>query len=226
MFLAWIPAYPQEASKLAAEKSTFNFGTVMEGININVNFTVLNRGSREAQIREIRTFAACVEVRPHTKRNLAPGERIKLEFIFQSLGYGGANVDKHIEIHYNNKKFSPLKLSVKGKVLPLESFQAPIGELTYNFFVLVDVSPPEHFIKEHIIGAISVPYENIDKWAADVSKSISDELIIYLYSEDGKKSDEAVKRLRKKGYVQYISIVGGLKEWKNQNGKKFLISGK
>jgi len=149
-----------------------------------------------------------------------------LDYIFQSLGYGGASVNKHIEIHYNNRKLSPLKLKVKGKVLPLESFQAPLGELTYNFFVLVDIRSPERFIKEHIIGAINVPHEKIDKWASDVSKSISDELIIYLYSEEGQKSDEAAKRLREKGYAHFISIVGGLKEWKNQNGKKFLISGK
>jgi len=135
-------------------------------------------------------------------------------------------VDKHIEIHYNNKKLSPLKLKVKGKVLPLEAFQAPLGELTYNFFVLVDIRSPERFTKEHIIGAINVPHEKIDQWASDVSRSISDELIIYLYSEIGQKSDEAAKRLREKGYGQYISIVGGLEEWKNRMGKKFLIPGK
>ena len=225
-FLSMMPIYPKEWPNLTTKEATFNIGEVREGINVEVRFTVVNRGNKEARIREIRTFAACVQARPITKRKLAPGESLTLDYIFQSLGYGGASVDKHIEIHYNHKKLSPLKLMVKGKVLPLETFQAPLGELTYNFFVLVDIRSTERFTKEHIIGAINVPYEKIEQWASEVSRSISDELIIYLYCEIGQKSDEAAKRLREKGYGHFISIVGGLKEWKNQMGKKFLIPGK
>jgi rhodanese-related sulfurtransferase len=226
LFLFITAAFPKEASELAAEKSTFNFGEVQEGINVEVSFVVVNKGTQEARIREVRTFAACVEARPITKRKLAPGESLSLDYFFQSLGYGGAAVNKHIEIHYNNRKLSPLKLKVKGEVLPLESFQAPLGEMTYNFFVLVDIRSPERFAEEHIIGAINVPYQKIDQWVADVSKSISNELIIYLYSEDGQRSDEVAEELKEKGYAHFISIVGGLKEWKNQMGKKFLIPGK
>lgn len=212
--------------KLTAQQSYFDFGSIREGMNITVSFKITNTGTDEVQIREVRTFAACVRKRPLTKRNLAPGESIELEYIFQSLGYGGVSVDKQIEIYYNNANLSPLKLSVRGRVLPLESYQAPMGELTYNFFVLVDLRSPEHFVKEHIIGAINVPYERIAEWASTMTKRISEELIIYLYSEDGKKSDEAAMMLRNKGFSQYLSIIGGLKEWKNQNGKKFIVSGK
>ena len=217
---------PPEEPELVAEESTFDFGTVREGVNVPVSFTVSNRGSKEVIIQEVRTFAACVERRPLAKRTLSPGGKIHLEYIFESLGYGGATLNKKIEIHYNNRRLSPLKLNVRGKVLPLGSYQAPLGELTYNFFVLVDIRPPESFVKEHIIGAINVPIENIQRWASEAAESISDELIIYLYSEEGKESDKAAEMLRAKGYSQYISIVGGLKEWKNQNGRKFLISGK
>lgn len=225
ILLALVSA-PREEPELAAEKLTFDFGTVMEGMNVPVNFTVVNRGSGEAHIQQVRTFAACVEARPPSKHTLAPKEKIQLEYIFESLGYGGATLNKQIEIHYNNRKLSPLKLNVRGKVLPLERHQAPLGELTYNFFVLVDTRPQESYTKEHIIGAINVPLENIPRWASEVRKSISDELIIYLYSEDGTESDNAAKMLRAKGHSQYLSIVGGLKEWKNQNGRKFLVSGK
>jgi len=225
IFLILVSA-PREAPELIPEKSIFDFGTVREGLNVQVNFTVVNRGSKEVRIEQIRTFAACVEARPPSKHTLAPGEKILLEYIFESLGYGGATLNKQIEIHYNNQKLSPLKLNVRGKVLPLESHQAPLGELTYNFFVLIDIRQPDSYAKEHIIGAVNVPFENIHQWASEVAKSVSDELIIYLYSEDGKESDKAAAMLRAKGYSQYLSIVGGLKEWKNQNGKKFLISGK
>ncbi len=216
----------QEAPELTAEKTTSSLGTIREGINVPVSFKVFNGGTKVVHIQHIRTFAACVEARPLAKRTLSPGDSLILEYIFESLGYGGASVNKHIEIHYNNKKLSPLKLNIRGKVLPLEAFQAPIGEMTYNFFVLVDIRPPEKYIKEHIIGAINVPYNILTEWAEEVAKSISKELVIYLFSEVGQESDTAARMLREKGYSQYISIVGGLKEWKNQMGRKFLVSGK
>lgn len=226
LFFISLPPSFLQAQELTADRLTFDFGTIQEGTNVSVNFTVLNKSSKKAQLKEIRTFAACVEARPLGQPSLAPGERIALDFIFQSLGYGGAVVDKTIEIHYDNPSLSPLKLKVKGKVLALEPYQAPIGEMTYNFFVLVDVRQPESFVKEHILGAINVPWAAIDQWVSEVSKSLSAELIIYLYCEDGTESDRTAARLRKKGYSQFISLVGGLKEWKNQLGKKFLVSGK
>jgi len=226
LFLSQPTAFSQEVPELAADKLTFDFGTIREGTNARVTFTIINTGAKEVQIREIRTFSACVEARPLAQRNLAPGKKLTLEYIFESLGYGGASVNKSIEIHYNNNKLSPLRLNVKGKVLSLEPYQAPLGELTYNFFVLIDIRSEQSFAQEHIIGAINIPFEKIDRWAADVSQVISDELIIYLYSEDGTKSDKAAKMLRDKGYSQYISLVGGLKEWKNQKGNRFLISGR
>jgi rhodanese-related sulfurtransferase len=214
------------AQQLTADKLVFDFGTIREGMNVSVNFTISNQGSKKAQIKEIRTFAACVESRPLAQRSLAPGEKMTLDFLFESLGYGGATVDKSIEVYYDNPGLSPLKLSVKGKVLALEPYQAPIGEMTYNFFILVDLRPQESFAKEHIIGSINVPSKIIGQWVTEVSKSFSAELIIYLFSEDGAESDREAKALREKGYSQFISLVGGLKEWKQQLGTKFLVSGK
>jgi len=226
LFLIWLLPSLLPAQELFAEKPVFDFGTIKEGMNVNVSFTILNKSSKKGELREVRTFAACVEASPLASRALAPGEKMTLDFVFQSLGYGGAAVDKNIEIHYNNARLSPLTLKVKGKVLALEPFQSPIGELTYNFFVLIDLRPPEGFAREHIIGAINVPSKMIEQWVSEISKSLSGELVIYLYCEDGTESDRAAKMLRDKGYSQFISIVGGLDEWKNQMGRKFLISGK
>jgi rhodanese-related sulfurtransferase len=226
LFLIFFTFSFLRAQQLAADKLVFDFGTIREGMNVSVYFTISNIGPKKAQIKEIRTFAACVESRPLGQRSLAPGEKITLDFLFESLGYGGATVNKNIEIHYDNPSLSPLKLSVRGKVLALEPYQAPIGEMTYNFFVLVDLRPQESFAKEHIIGAINVPSKVIDHWVSEVSRSFSAELIIYLYCEDGTESDRAAKALREKGYSQFISLVGGLKEWKQQLGTKFLVSGK
>lgn len=193
-------------------------------MNPHVWFSLINSGTEEIRLKEIRTFAACVQSRPFNESLLAPGETIKLELVFESLGYGGAAIDKYIEVHYDNPQKSPLKLRVKGRVLPLESYQASMGEMTYNFFVLVDIRPQKDFLNEHILGALNVSVEKMDEWISSVAPGLSKELIIYVISEDGKGSDRMVKLLREKGYDQFISLVGGMKEWKQQNGTKFLVS--
>lgn len=210
--------------ELSSDKQVFNFGEIHEGMNPRVSFSLINSGTEEIKIREIRTFAACVQSRPLEKNVLVPRETFKLDLIFESLGYGGADIDKQIEVHYDNPQKSPLKLRVKGTVLPLEPYQAPFGEMTYNFFVLVDIRPEEDYSKEHILGALNVPVEKIDPWISSTAPSLSEELIIYVISEDGIKSDQIVISLRERGYAQFISLVGGMKEWKQQNGKKFLVS--
>ena len=226
IFLIFISTASYSASKLAAVKSEYDFGSIREGINVPVSFNIINKGTDVAQINQVRTFAACVELKPLPKQRLAPGESVELNYIFQSLGYGGVSIDKAIEIHYNNSHLSPLRLHVKGKVLPLESYQAPAGELIYNFFVLIDIRPSEEFIREHIMGAINIPYQKIEDWAAAVADAVTEDIVIYLYSEDGRESDQAAKRLRTKGFSQYLSLVGGLKEWKRQYGQKLIISEK
>ncbi|MBN1350587.1 DUF1573 domain-containing protein [candidate division KSB1 bacterium] len=210
---------------LEAENAQFDFGIIREGTNVPVHFNIKNTGTETAIIKEIRTFAACVESRPLRKRELAPGELMTLAYVFESLGYGGVSVAKKIEVYYNHRDQRPLVLRVKGVVLPLEPFQVPLGELAYNFFVLVDVRPQSAFAREHIIGAINVPVETIEKWVREIAANLSGEIIIYLYSEDGKDSDSAAQKLRKQGYTQFVSIVGGLNEWKKQKGNKYLISG-
>jgi len=212
-------------AELQTEKPVFDFGTIQEGTNVPVHFTVENSGSKKLVIREIRTFAACVQSLPLKENVLDPGESVRLEYVFASLGYGGADIDKVIEVHYNNRKKSPLRMTVKGKVLPLETFQSPLGEIIYNFYILIDIRSEAEFREEHILGAIHVPRTELAAWIKKAEQNLSEDIIIYLCSEDGIESDKAAALLQKKGYPQFLSIVGGLKEWKRRFGKKLLISG-
>ncbi|MCP2619995.1 DUF1573 domain-containing protein [Candidatus Aminicenantes bacterium AC-334-K16] len=209
-------------AQLKADKEVFNFGTIREGINVPVKFKLTNTGSKEIHLKEIRTFAACVQREPLSKKKLTPGESIELNYVFASLGYGGASIEKEIQIFYEGS-VKPLKIKIKGKILPLESYQAPLGEVLYNFFVLIDIRPPRDYQKEHIIGAINIPADQILAWAARWASRVTNDMVVYLYDEDGRLSDKIVQQLRTKGYRQYISLVGGLKEWKNQYGQKGVI---
>jgi rhodanese-related sulfurtransferase len=195
--------------------------TIKEGTYPHVFFTITNIGKDETRIlvRDL-SMGGCTSVGA-PKQKLAPGEAVQLEFIFETLGYGGRSPTRRIQVHYNNPKLSPLELSVRAKILPPEPYEVPIGELLYNFLVLIDVRSHEDFAKEHIAGAINVPQEKLSEWASKLSKDI----LIYLYSEDGTESDEAAQSLRKEGFSQCLSLVGGLREWKLRYSNRYLISG-
>lgn len=208
-------------SGLLARPSRIEMGTVREGIRVPVRFTLLNTGKKTEAIREIRTFASCISAKPMKDTSVAPGDSIQLDYIFESLGYGGADVDKTIEILFGSR--SVLKIQIAGRVLPLEPCQAPIGEMTYNFFMLVDLRDPTAYAREHILGAVNVPAPSLMSWVQRISSALTEDMIVYLLCENGEKSDAAASMLRKKGHTQFLSIVGGLSEWKNVNGRKWLV---
>ncbi len=98
--------------------------------------------------------------------------------------------------------------------------------MTYNYLVLLDIRSPEAYEKEHILGSINVPQTKLNSWAEKIKKNLPDQILIYVCSEDGIQSDKAVKELRKRGYKQYVSIVGGIKEWKRRYKGQWIVSGK
>jgi len=208
---------------LKANPAVFDFGTIREGQHAQVRFSVINAGTETIAIREIRTFAACIEPKPVPVQNLEPGATLDLAYVFASLGYGGIRVDKKIEIHYN--KANVLTLRVTGQVLALEKYQAAPAELAYNFFAVVDIRPRKDYFAEHILGAIHVPEDKLVRWADSIAGSISSDMIIYLCCDNGQRSDFYAQKLRSKGLPQFVSLVGGLNEWKMQQNEKWLITG-
>lgn len=211
-------------TNITVDKTRFHFGMINEGENAPVSFTLQNHSSEPVRITEVRTFAACVQSVPVKKKVIEPGESLELNYVFESLGYGGINVNKQIEIYFENKK-EPLKLHVTGTVQPLRDFQAPVGEMSYNFFVLIDIRSRTSFTEAHIVGAIHVPADRMLTWFNQIKANLSDEVVIYLISEDGKASDKIADQLNQQGYQQFFSIVGGMREWKHQKGQHLLISG-
>jgi rhodanese-related sulfurtransferase len=198
-----------------------NLGDVKEGVKVSTIFTVKNIGNAIAKDISFHDLSrgGCTSVSKISE--LAIGDSAKLEFIFETLGYGGKEQRRQVQVRYNNPENSPITLSVTAKVIPTESYQVPIGELLYNFFVLVDVRNKSKFRAGHIIGAINVPAEDLVSWASQIPKTF----MIYIYSDDGNLSDQCAKILREEGYSRTLSIVGGLTEWKSQYGERFIITG-
>jgi rhodanese-related sulfurtransferase len=195
-----------------------DIGAVREGSEPHVFFTLVNTGTGMATVAvDDLSKGGCTAVSLIPR--LASGDSAELEFIFETLGYGGRSETRKIQITYNNPAHSPLEFSVSATVLAPEPHQAPIGELWYNFYVLVDVRTAAEFAQEHVVGSINVPFADLGKWAA----SIPQHLLIYLISEDGAQSDRAAKMLREKGFSECLSLIGGLDEWKKEDSKKQLL---
>ena len=215
----------QAQEEVTVQEDTFNFGTIREGEQAPVTFELNNTSSSSVTVKEIRTFASCVQRFPFENRVIEPGQKRKLSLTFESLGFGGVTINKRIEIIHSGSG-SPLILTVKGKVMPLEPFQAPLGEVVYNYAVVVDISPAEKFQEAHLMGAVPVPEQELIPWLEENRSSLSEEMIIYICSQDGNASDIAARALHKMGYMQCVSLVGGMKEWHNRYGDKWIISGK
>lgn len=81
---------------------------------------------------------------------------------------------------------------------------------------LVDVLEREHFVKEHIPGAISLPVNEI---AEGASKTLNkgDTVVVYCASFDCQASTIAAEKLIALGYKNVWDYKGGLKDYKEAN---------
>jgi rhodanese-related sulfurtransferase len=211
---------------LKASPPLLDFGTIREGIIVPVTFTLTNEGTSDADLKEVRTFGACVQSHPLGAESLKPGESINLDYKFLSVGYGGISIDNQIEVHYNNSALSPLKMKVRGTVLALETYHTHFGDLTYNYDVLIDIRSALEYGTGHILGALSVPSSRLKEWVLKNGDRLPPEVVIYLISEDGSRSDEAAQLLQSLGFTQFRSLVGGMREWIRQFGLRLIISEK
>ena len=198
-----------------------DLGKVQEGVETSVAFTLSNKGKADALNISVHDLSkgGCTAVSQVSQ--LASGDSARLKFHFETLGYGGKKETRKIRIRYGNPQHSPLTLKVHARVTPAKAHQVPIGELYYNFFVLVDVRDRPAFEKGHIAGAIHVPPDEVISWAS----RLPEDFMIYLYSGDGIKSDKVAKMLREKGYTEALSIIGGIREWKRRYGERVIIRG-
>ncbi len=80
-----------------------------------------------------------------------------------------------------------------------------------NDFVLYDIREREKYNKKHITGAVNYPWDDQTfQNSADVFPVDKD---IFIISEDGSVSFDAVRYLLKKGFSQMYVIEGGMENW-------------
>jgi len=80
-------------------------------------------------------------------------------------------------------------------------------------FKLVDVLDKEHYEKEHIKGAISLPWNDIEREAGTVLRK-DDLIVVYCASFECQASTKAAEKLLSMGYKNVLDYKGGLKDYK------------
>ncbi|MGB3508167.1 MAG: rhodanese-like domain-containing protein [Microcoleaceae cyanobacterium] len=76
---------------------------------------------------------------------------------------------------------------------------------------IVDVRDRDAFNTCHIMGAISMPLDEVVKQAQSSLENVRD---IYVYSDIDEETAEAVGKLRESGFENVSQIIGGLGAWK------------
>jgi phage shock protein E len=77
--------------------------------------------------------------------------------------------------------------------------------------VLLDVRTREEFASGHIPGARNIPYDELPARVAELPPAAQQEL--FVYCAGGKRTENAIARLREQGYTRLVHLRGGFVEW-------------
>lgn len=77
--------------------------------------------------------------------------------------------------------------------------------------LIINVLAKENYEDCHIKGSISVPYDQLEKYAQKLDKN--QEIIVYCAHYQCPRSREAYKLLHKLGFKNVRAYEGGIREW-------------
>lgn len=83
-------------------------------------------------------------------------------------------------------------------------------------FKLIDVLDKDHYAKEHIKGAISLPLSDIERNAGELL-SKDETIVVYCASFECQASTKAAEKLLSLGYKNVADYKGGLKDYKEED---------
>lgn len=81
--------------------------------------------------------------------------------------------------------------------------------------VVLDLRDRKEFDQGHLVGAINVPYANLETRVAELEKY--KEKPVVLVCRMGQHAGSAGNVLRKSGFTNLSRLTGGYMEWRNQN---------
>jgi len=103
------------APEVTVDDPEVNFGKIEQNEKFEHDFVLTNTGNSTLYIRKIKASCGCTAVQPE-KKQVEPGESVKIKTIFNSAGKRG-NQNKNVTIITNDPKRSNLILRIRGEVV-------------------------------------------------------------------------------------------------------------
>ncbi|WP_310425225.1 rhodanese-like domain-containing protein [Chamaesiphon sp. VAR_48_metabat_135_sub] len=122
---------------------------------------------------------------------------------------------------HNGTKESQNTLAKQLPISVMVEAKLTATELKYRLesnqpnLTIVDIRAPKSFDREHIKGAISVPFSRLEDLA---QSSLTHHRNIYIYGESDEQSLHGLQILLSTGFINVAQIIGGLTTWREIAG--------
>ena len=77
--------------------------------------------------------------------------------------------------------------------------------------IIIDVRSSQEYLEGHLAGAINIPYYEINRNVYNIIKNRNKEIVVYC--QEGVRSKQAFKILRKLKYEKVFNLYGGIENW-------------
>ena len=209
----------QAAPRIDVDQTVFDFGTVVEGATVTHSFVLMNTGDALLVIQQAHASCGCTATFL-SKRTLAPGESVPLETTLRTNGYGGRTISKTVTVNSNDPDNPELILNLVGTVLEEHPYAISVQDFRDSAYLLIDLRGPEEYSMGHLIGAIDIPYSELQSWIEYLPRRTR----IILYDQDGSLGELAAETLVDAGYPEARSIQGGIDKWIEAYQQEYVVS--
>ncbi len=225
LFIVWavVSASVAAAGVLAVDNADYEFGEVLSGQILTHVFLLSNAGDTALDITNVRTGCGCTGAAWQTA-TLAPGVSIPLEATFSTEGYHGRVTGKTVYVDYKDQSYAAtrtLSLTLSATVLTRQPYDLSVDELEETFFLIVDLRSSDLYAIHHLLGALSIPYDQIVDWIGNLPRGV----LTILYDQDEAIAPAAVQTLNAAGYPEVQYLQGGINAWTQRYASRFAASG-
>ncbi len=194
---------------VVAEGNSIHLSKAIDGEIKEGSFTLINDGDSKLDIQNFLVTCSCLMIKNRDIQSLQPGESSKVLFTFDTENFGGKRTIKEVMI-FTNASDNPYRLKISLRVDDKQPYQALAEEIKGRMFVIVDVRSQKEYCKQHILGAVNVPANQLAGWL----RNVPPEVPVLLYSTSGKVGDKLAKELSGTLHKNLNNLVGGLEQWK------------
>ena len=145
IWLMW-PAIIFTLPKAYVRENTHDFGKIAEGPRYFHTFFIKNTGKDTLKILKVMSSCGCTAALLSSK-NIAPGDSAKLEVAFDSRGYAGVKILKHVYVLTNDPKNPKITFTITGEVYKGPTAKGHIEPITLNIGTIKAGESVEETIK-------------------------------------------------------------------------------